>query len=619
VYDDVTGAFHMRHAAVGSFIAMLVACSDDGAREGGSGGTWSATAATETDTDADSGGDPGNFGPEQSFELRLNEEDPPPLVLDMDRDEVTELFGDRADEILLVEVDSATLLTESLEQIKNACGQFWREDDPDPDHDCSVTPLGQTFVGPDGTWRTSAEYALVRILTMTPANVVVEGTSSDSLQSLADALGVGGGYGQILAEALGIDRTDAVVSTAGLVASFRENFVASHPNIGEGARFGITLADALSDLATIADRYGPVDGHPGIIDPTFVPSGAVLGPDFGMRAVASSNLRLCDGIDADQGKGFVSVIADDVGPSYEDALEFDFSAPDTFELRGLVENPTVNLRFRASEHVGFVPSCLGDPPCQQNLPGAPQGGSSVWALDPWLLEYNVAGAARADYAARTFYGSYLLGAARVLLGQDGNPPGWIEYDIPLGIGSPPDPQYVWETILEVAQVALHETPFASTGEGAANVAFTVFDVPVGITGSEAAQAVRPYLQEQASALSEFLLGDFKKNNDDVDFYFRRGDDGEPYLYFVAEPDLREGVPYTYADPGFFDRSAMMADDKVSATVIAGLGDTVHEKLRVPEGETVVYFADSGGLVYRARIVRSAGAQSVELHLAQEQR
>lgn len=606
----------MRRAALGSLMALLAACTDPTGRAEGGGTGTGETDPTEGSGDV-TGEDPSDFGPEQTFELRLNEDEPPPLVLEMNRDEVAELFGDRADEVLLVEVDSNTLLTESLEQIKNACGQFWREDDPDPDHDCSLTPLGQTFVGPDGTWRSSAEYALVRILTMTPANVVVEGTSSESLQELADALGIGGGYGQILSEALGISRTTEVVSTSGLVASFQNNFVSSHPNVADDAKLAITLADALTDLATLADRYGPMDGHPGIIDPDFTPSGAVLGPDFQMRAIAASNLRLCDGIDGDQGKGFISVIADEVGPDYGDELEFDFSEPDSFQLQGLVENPTVDLRFRAVETVGFVPSCLGDPPCQDNEPGNPQGGSSVWGLDPWLLEYNVTAAARADYAARIFYGSYLFGTAKVLIGQDGNPAGWIEYDIPLNLGSPPEAQYIWETILEVAQVALHETPYASIGEGAANVAFTLYDVPVGITGSEAAEAVRPYLQEQASELSDFLLGDYKKNNDNVDFYFRRGDDGEPYLFFVNETDLRDGEPYAYATVGFFSTSALAPEHKVSDTIVAGLGDTAHEKLWVPEGETTVYYQDDGGLVFRARLVRDAGADTIELHLAQK--
>ncbi|MBK6918253.1 MAG: hypothetical protein IPH07_12725 [Deltaproteobacteria bacterium] len=592
-----------------------VACGGpQGQGEATSGSTGEVTS-DDASVGSDSGG-PDGFGPEQTFELRLNDDLPPPLVLDMSRDEVAELFGDRADEVLLLELDSSVLLTEALEQIKDACGQFWREDDPNPDHDCSLTPLGQTFVGPDGTWRSSAEYALVRILTMTPANVVVEGTSSEGLQGLSDALGIGGGYGQILADALGIPRTSPVVSTAGLVQSFKENFVASHPNVGASGKLSITLADALSDLATLADRYGPVGDHPGIVDPSFVPSGAVLGPDFHMRAVAQSNLQLCDGIDADAGKGFISVIADKTGPTYEDELEFDFTNPADFELGGLIDNPTVDLRFRTTETVGFVPSCLGDPPCQDNAPGSPQGGSSVWGLDPWLLEYNVTAGARNDYIDRTFLGGYLFNTAHVLIGQGGNPPGWVEYDIPLNLGSPPDPQYVWETILEVAQVALHETPYASIPEGQANVAFTLFDVPVGITGPEAAQAVRPYLQEQASVLSDFLLGDYKKNNDPVDFYYRRAEGGVPYLFFVNEKDLPDGQPYAYGNPGFFDDPALT--QKRSSTQVAGVGDTTHEKLALVDGVTTVYFQDDGGITWRARFELPTDDDTIAVHLARKE-
>lgn len=613
------GVRQMRRTAFLSlFCALGLGCAGPTAE--GSGTVADTTTGSEGDSaesESTTAEDPSDFGPEQMFEVRLNDDVPPPLVLEMDRTEVAELFGDRADEVLLLEIDSTTLLTDTLDQIKNACGQFWREDDPDPDHDCSLTPLGQSFAGPDGTWQTSAEYSLVRILTMTPANVDVTGTSSEGLQSIADALGIGGGYGQILAESLGIGRTDPVVSTAGLVAAFRENFVGSHPNIGPNASLQITLEDALSDLSTLADRYGPVGDHPGIIDPSFIPHGEVLGPDFGMRAVADSNLRTCDGVDADQGKGFISVVADEIGPGYDDELEFHFEDPERFSLTGLVANPTVDLRFAGAEHPVFVPSCLGDPPCQDNAPGSPQGSTSVWALDPWVLEYDVAAGARNDYLNRTFLGSYALGTTEVAIGQAGNPPGWITYSVPFNVGNPPEPQYVWETILEVAQVALHDNPYASIVEGQGNVAFTLFGVEVGVTGAEAAEAVRPYLQEQSSELSDFLLGDYEKNNDYVDFYYRRAEDGVPYLFFIAPSDLADGEPYAYENPGFFRQSDLSEDHRESAKEIPGLRDTEHEKLEVPEGETVVYFADDGGLVYRLRIVRDAGSDDLEVFLAQK--
>ena len=593
---------------------LVLGCSGQDGRTSTSG-TLGMPGDDETGDGDGPTEEPGEFGDERSYELRVDDTPPPPLVLQMNRDEVAELFGDAADDVLLLELDTGPLLTATLDEIKLACGGAWAIDDPDPKHDCSATPLGQSFQGADGTWQTSAEYAMVRILTMTPANVVVDGTSSQSLRSLADALNIGGGYSQILAEALGIPRTAPVVSTQAMVTSFRENFVASHPATTDDGKMRFTLADALSDLATMTERYGPRDGHPGVVDPSFPVHGKVLGDDFEMRAVAESNLRVVDGIDGDQGKGYMTVIVDETGPTYDDPLEFDFLDPERFSLRGIRQNLTVDLRFKLFEHPAFIWSCTGNPPCQANEPGNPVSAGSVWAVSPWLIEYNVAAAARHRYIDRVFDGSWALGAARVRIGQDGNPPGWIQYHVTFGLGNPPDDQWVWETVLEVAQVALHQTPYTSFPEGEANVGFTMRDVPVGITGLQAAEAVRPFLHEQSAKLASFLLGDYKKNNDPLDFTYQRANDGELYLFFVAPSDLREGEPYDYRLPGFYRTSALEASDKLSSTTIVGLTDTTHEKLHVPVGERVVYYEDDGGIVHRVRIERAEGSSEAVVSIA----
>jgi hypothetical protein len=585
-------------------VVPSAACGGASAGRDSSGETDSAggtDADTEGSADGATGEDPGQFGPEDEYELRLNLDEPPPLLLQMNRGEVAELFGDSADEVLLLELDSTPLLEATMAQISSACGNSWQLDNPNPQHDCSLTPLGQSFAGPDGTWQTSDEYAMVRLLTMTPANVVVEGTTSSGLQGLADFLsnlGIIDDYSQILSDALGIPRTEPVVSTQSLVASFQDHFVATHPNVPPEATLSFTLGDALTDLASLSDRFGPMDGHPGIIDPSFTPYGEVFGPEFMMVAEATSNLRLVDGIDADMGKGFMSVVYDTVGPTYEDELEFDFEDPAKFSLQGIVEDLTVDLRFRLREYGQFVPSCTGAS-CQGNLPGSPASNSSVWARDPWDLEYVLTAGAYNDYGNRVYAAGYLLGTADVNIGQDGNPPGWVQYDILFGLGNPPEDQYIWETVLEVGQVALHNTPFNTFSEGQTDVAFTLHDVPVGITGSQAAEAVRPYLQAQAAKLSDFLLGDYEKNNDRVDFFYARGDDGNVYLYFIAPGDRADDDTYTYADPGFFSDSALA--HKISETAVPGLTDTVHEKVRLDPGETVVYFGDESGQVYRLRI------------------
>lgn len=583
-----------------SWIAGSSACGSD---DPGANGDSSTGDPTTTGPMSDA-----EFGPEQSYPLRLNEIEPAPLVLAMDRTEVAELFGDQAGSIRLLSLDPSPLLANTLDALRNACGDAWEEDNPDPNHDCSLTELGQTFGGMASPWQGSAEYALVRLLTMTPANVDVSGTTSEQLANLVDALASVGEvppFSQVLADALGLERTQPMVSEEALVMSLREHFVGSHPEVGPEKELEVTLADALADLTTLADRYGPVGEHPGIIAGEV--GGAVFGPDFQMVVTADSNLRIVDGIDGGGGKGYATVVADATGPSYDDELEFDFSDPDRFRLEGLVDDLRVDLRVRLDEHVGFVPSCVGDPPCQDNEPGDPIDDTSVWALQPWVLEHVVTAAAKYDYDRRTWFAIYVNGLAQVQIGLEGNPPGWVHYEIEGGLGDPPGDQYLWETVLEVAQVALHHTPWTDFMEGSASVAFTVRDVPVGISGAEATEAVRPYLQEQASLLSDLLLGNYRESNDPIDVFYRRGDDGRAYLWFVGAEELPAEVEYPYDRPGLYADPDLT--EKLSSTEIAGVRDTSHEKLALEAGETVVYFADDEGQTYRLRAVMPEGDDS----------
>jgi hypothetical protein len=551
---------------------------------------------------------------EQTFTLRLDDSSPPPLDLEMSRDEVAELFGERARDITLLELDPTPMLSDALLAVRDACGTAWQQDDQDPGHDCSLTPLGQTFAGSDGTWQTSAEYGMVRLLTMTPANVVVEGTTSEGLAELADSMPLLiGDYGTVLSDALGVPRTQTVVSNEALVTAFRRYFVETHPAALPGGALAITLEDALSDLATLSTRLGPAGAHPGIVDPSEPVRGQVFGPGFTMVAVAESNLRLRDAIDASLGPASKAYATTLEGPDAA-ALHFDFADPESFRVEGLVEDLEIDLRIRVHEHDGFVGSCVGAQACTQNLPGAPLHDGSVWAMDPWTTEVLIAAAAYEDYAARVFSETYALGTASIDIGQNGNPPGWLEYHVFLDLGNPPEDQFLWETVLEVAQVALHRTPFTTFAEGGAGVAFTLEGIDVGLTGSEAAEAVRPFLMEQATEISDYLLGNVYEDNVGIDFYYRRGEDETAYVFFVAQSDLPEGMVDSHATPGFFATAELEADDKVSRREIVGVADTEHEKLAIGEGETVVYFADEHGERYRARFVREGDDTEIEVTL-----
>ncbi|MCA9638359.1 MAG: hypothetical protein KC420_20155, partial [Myxococcales bacterium] len=194
----------------------------------------------------------------------------------------------------------------------------------------------------------------------------------------------------------------------------------------------------------------------------------------------------------------------------------------------------------------------------------------------------------------------------VYIGPNGDypdsPPGWSIYDVFLNLGNPPKDQYVWELINEVAQVALHTPPYGDIPEGSADVAFTLHDIEIGVSGTAIAEAARPYLQEQAAKLSDLILGDYWKNNDPLDFYYRRGADNKPYLFFVNQKDLPPGSAYEYASPGFYTCPELTAECKASSLDLGGAGDTAHEKFYLPPGETVLYLADDLGDTYRTRFI-----------------
>lgn len=601
--------------------APLPGCNGDdpggGLSQTGGATTGNITGDEPTGTtgDAPTGGEQ-DFGPEQEYSLRLNDTPVPPLKLSMNKAEVAELFGETAKEIQLIEVESKALLTNTLEEIKNACGTGWKQDDPDPKHNCALTELGQSFKGGDGTWKTSPEYSLVRILTMTPANSRVGGTSIAGMQGLADALGIGGGFAQILSEALGIERYEEFITTPELVLALQSNLLATHPALeGDGTRIPINLDDALKDLSTLTTKLGPAGDHPGVLAPGFQSFSEVLTPEFQMQVEANSNLRLLDGIDLSVGKDYMSTVVDVVGPDFDDELEFDFADPDKFKITGIAADPKVDMRFAVREANTFINSCAGDAACKQNLPENEAAvkamwPGSAWAIDKWLLESIIATGGRHKYKNRVFKKCYevlfscALGA-EVSIGPA--PTGWAVFDVFLNLGNPPKDQYVWELINEVAQVALHTPPDGDIPEGQANVEFTLFGIPIGLTGPQIAESVRPYLQAQAGKISDKLLGDYKKNNGAVDFYYRRGTDGLPYLFFVTAADLADGTPTDhYKNPGFFSCPALTADCKVSKLELDGAGDTTHEKVKLAAGDTILYLQDDLGAVYRATFAVPAG-------------
>lgn len=350
------------------------------------------------------------FVPEWSDEVELPlrliaPSDPTPLNFALDKSGIDEVFTESIQrDIRVLSLDTTGLLTDSVDRIKTSCGTRWQENNENPRHDCSAAGYGQDR-NPPIPWQQTPEYSMVRLLTMTPANVVVTGTSLENLQGLADLLGIGGGFHSILADSLGIAPTREIVSTASVVRALQTFWMQAHPEVLPGAKLGITLYDSMHELMPLAERFGPSGSHPGLLDPAFPPRSQLLSDNFEMRLVATSNLRWLDGVDVGgtgggPRKDYIALVFDQTGPSYDDVLEFDFTDPARFDVVGLVDAPKADLRMLLQENTAFIRTCTANnATCRGNLPNSPASGY-VWALPRWQIEPTVAGAAYYEYQTR---------------------------------------------------------------------------------------------------------------------------------------------------------------------------------------------------------------------------
>ncbi|WP_437688318.1 hypothetical protein [Sorangium sp. So ce176] len=609
-------------------LATLAACGDDG----GGGGSGAAGGGGDGGEDG-AGGSPVIEEPNR-FRMRIDDADVPSVTLELDRQKAMQVFGeDGTKQITVLNVDTTGLLRNALERIQDACGTSWREDDVNPGHDCTLTPLGQSFKAP---WQTSPEFALVRLLSMTPANANVTGTSLAELKALFnDNPGTFAfDFADILADSINLDlavqpdptvtrenRTAPLVPIDKLISALQQQLLGSHPAIPnpDGVRLPVTLYEALHDLEPLDEKLGPAGDHPGVLVPdndTFTTKSDVLLPDFSMRVVAESGLRRVSGIDLSKGGGDMFLREGDA------PLRFDFSDPEKLQVSGIAQAPTVDMRISLRELPTAVPSCSGSntPDCKTNSPDHPVGADTIWTVPPYLLESIIGTAGYLTYGDRRFSGCYFKSGSTcrlgVNIGQDGDPPGWSVFlgNISFPPDPPPripDPQFFWELLTDVAQVAIHDP----TGEGMPDIvegkAQPVFALPgvgIGLTAEEIVTELRQTLQGQAKQIAEIILGRYWVNNDALDFFYSRSEPGgAPYLVFVAEGDLRapdQGAdaprPYTYDKPGFFTSPDLDEASKVSTKDLDGVADTTHEKYRLPPGETTLYMQDDEAAVYEVR-------------------
>ena len=149
---------------------------------------------------------------------------------------------------------------------------------------------------------------------------------------------------------------------------------------------------------------------------------------------------------------------------------------------------------------------------------------------------------------------------------------------------PPVPAYLWDYVLEIAQIRLHDGALA---EGEATADLALYDVPLGIDSETLVAQAKQNLEAAPDALRELARALTNTATGDPDLFYVRVEpreaDGSDWLYFVTEDDLRrdaEGAParpYDYASPGFYADAGLST--KVSTTDDVQ-GDTSHEKVMI---------------------------------------
>ena len=181
--------------------------------------------------------------------------------------------------------------------------------------------------------------------------------------------------------------------------------------------------------------------------------------------------------------------------------------------------------------------------------------------------------------------------------------GWQTISVQGGLGSPPPSSYVWDMLLEIAQVRLHD---GNLQEGMANVEFKLENIPLGTDTATLEQLMRENLQQNPYSLIDIAEEIIDTTEGAADFYYYRSSPSNiasrqgDWLFFVNPDDIAvddQGKPvreYAYSKVGFFSDPALTA--KVSSLDPLD-GDTDHEKVRMDD-HSEVYMSDETGAVFK---------------------
>ena len=456
-----------------------------------------------------------------------------------------------------------------------------------------------------------------RLLVMTPDTADLTGTSFEPLTELAPLVGVS--PAAALADLLGLNVEDPFLDRQAIADAIVFELMGSHPAaqfrpgpvtpdhpdglypVTPGA-LPITLSDALTDFATLADRFGEVDAggayHPGFaVAPT---RATLLDDDFALTVRVNGNAAPFRGVDLTDAS-----VASVTSLGGRAATLFDFDDPDWLRIEGLppgtpvIDEMTIRIVEDGVWHDG------GRSPMP---PG--QGDSTAWRLPSYTLEYLVLRASRDTWAGWSSEVAYTLpdrdDPSFVLEVVDG----WTTVTTDGGLGDPPAPAYVWDLLLEAAQVRLHDGGIA---EGDAVVEITFTDIPVGLDGATIERTLRENLEADPAALGEVAAQVIDQTRGAADLFYVQDDAGADWLVFVAEADLALDAaglpvrPYTYASPGFFADAELTTPASTEQTV----SGAPRQAVTVVAGDTV-FVADDAGAVYQIDVADKPGRSTIAL-------
>lgn len=481
------------------------------------------------------------------------------------------------------------------------------------------------------TWQQPAQN-LWRLLQMSADDSNLTGTSFEELIGISKAVGLP--PSAVLADLVGVDPNESLVSvdlTAQVVLS---NVVGSHPNaklrrgpVNEAHPDGlypvtpgslpVNLYDVITGFSDLAERFGPAldpdmpnaPHHPGFIKEAA--SIDAVDDDFKMTVRASLNALPYKGLDLTT----TSIASVNSTPS-QVATMFDFDDPDWLRLDGLRDNlaiPSMTMTIYESEDF-LAAGDARDP--------LPTGNGEVWSKPLWEMERVLAdvGLLRAQTVPShcTAYGpSGTVDPPYQAVNACIDDTGWVTIDLDSAVilsSPPPAPQYFWDMLGEVAQVRLHD---GGLSEGQGNAELTLNDVPIGVTTASIVEQMKANVQNDPNALRALAAELNDTTDGDADFYYYIPNDpafAGDFLYFVTAEDLRKddqgelARPYAYAHVGFYADEGL--SQKLSSRDAID-GDGEHEKVAIKPGDTL-YLEDDAGALFRLVVGQKPSPRRIDL-------